>query len=148
MSDGFIDLDAAFYNRMAGDHTLTGLLASYPDAEATSGEMPAIFTDREVPEDATLPYIESFGQLSDVPDDDKITVGREVHRDIFCFTERGQTDTLNQIADRVKTLFHRHALEITGATTISASVSGPIPAETDDTLIGVVLTVRLRFEMN
>jgi hypothetical protein len=140
------DLDAAFYSRMADDGELASLLAIYPDPPQSAGPTPAIFTDRDVPEDAKLPYVSSYGQVSDVADDDKLTSGREIVRDIYCYTERGHTDTLNQIGNRIQKLFRRHALAIDGARTITATATGPIPAPTDESVIGALVTVKIRFE--
>lgn len=149
----FIDLDAAVYDRMAQDPTLTALLSTYsPGLGSTASNAsapsrgPAIFTDREVPEDAELPYVWSHGQITDIADDTKLQPGRDIVRDISCFTARNETDLIERIASRIRALFHRHELAIDGAQTIVAEVSGPVITPTDEQVLGRSLSLRLRFE--
>ena len=144
-----IDIDQAFYDRMAADPELTALLNSYVPTGSTAGSgalAPAIFTDQEVPEDAQPPYVWSNGQITDIPDDTKLQPGREIVRDVFCYTLRNQTDLIDQIGNRIRDLFHRHALALDGALAIVAEANGPVTAPTDETVVGRVVSVRIRYE--
>lgn len=141
-----LDLDQAFYDRMAGDDELVAMLSGYPDADESSGVRPAIFTDEEVPENAEYPFIWTCGEVSVVPDDTKLDLGFEIVRDIGIYAGRNQTDLLRRIAYRVRFLFHRRALEISGMETIIASASGPVKAPTDETADGRIVSVRLNID--
>lgn len=138
-----IDLAAAFYDRMAGDAQLTADLSNYPNANESSGFQPAIFTDEEVPEDATLNY--AWAQdISGIPEDDKLTLGVDVLWQIAVYTQKNDSETLNRLAWRVRALFHRHALAVTNAETVIAMASLPQKAPTDDKVDGRIIEVRLR----
>jgi len=145
-----VDLTAAFYDRMVNDSELAALLATYPVGTVSTADsgipVPAIFTDQQVPEDAELPYIWTYGQIGNAPDDTKLQPGRDILRDIRCYTKRNETSLVEQIGFRVRELFHRHALTLNDAVTIVAEASGPSAAPTDEQIIGRVVTVRLRYE--
>lgn len=133
MSDA---VTAAIYERLTEDATLVGLLATY-------GGAPAVFTADPAPGDATLPYIVSAGQVSDVAFDTKTTRGRDVQRDVRCYAEiGGSVATIEAIAERVRELLHRHALVVDGYETWIAQCSGPIQAD-EEAAYGRVVTVRL-----
>ncbi len=148
----FIDIDQAVYDRMANDAELVAMIETYTpngafeSASETGVPGPAIFTDREVPEDARLPYIWTHGQITDIADDTKLQPGREIVREIQCFTERNQTDTIERIGQRIRDLFHRATVSILYAVTIISDASGPIATPTDETVLGRSITIRLRFE--
>ena len=135
-----MDLALAVYNRMADDVTLTAMLAVY------KGE-PAVFTGPQVPEDAELPYIWSYGNIGDSDDGNKLEPGRDIFRDIGCYTvNNGDPYQVELIAHRIHQLFHRHELAIESALTIIAVASGPVVGETDDSVQGRTITIRLRIE--
>lgn len=135
-----MDLAKAVYDRLAGDQELVAMLAKYAGA-------PAIFTQAFIPENAKMPYIWSYGNVSDQPEDTKTERGRDIFRDIQCFAAyRGDSSPLELIAKRVRKLFHRRAIAVDGATVIVASASGPVPAETDERAVGLIVHVRLRLE--
>ena len=132
-------LTAAVYDRMAGDATLVALLAEY------EGE-PAIFTADPAPGNATLPYIVSAGEVAQSASDTKTTRGRQVWRDIRCYAPAtGSVETVEGIAERVRTLFHRHELEVDGYETYIAECSGPIAADEEDAY-GRIVTLRLMLQ--
>jgi hypothetical protein len=134
-----VDLTQAFYDVLAKDTTLTVMLATY-------NGLPAIFTDEEVPEDATLPYIATYGEISAIPDDNKIERGRQIVRDIRCYAPRNATELLDAMADRVVTLFHRQVMPISNARAIIQTAMGPVPGPSDDeTIDGRIVSVRLRY---
>jgi hypothetical protein len=141
-----VNVSGPVYDRMASDAVLVALLATF-DGESL-GDVPAIFLDMPyVPDTAQLPYVWSYGNVGDSPDDTKVDRGNEISFDIGCYTENlGNKQLVTEIAERVVFLFHRHELAITGATTVIASASGPVPAETDETVLGLMVKIRLRVE--
>ncbi|HUW11704.1 MAG TPA: DUF3168 domain-containing protein [Anaerolineae bacterium] len=129
-------LTAAIYARLAGDATLTALLASY-------GSNPAIFTVDPAPDNATLPYLVTAGEVSQAPFEAKNRGGREVRRDVRCYTERDDSAvTIEAIAERVRALLHRQPLDIDGFENWVAECLGPIVADEEDAY-GRIITVRL-----
>lgn len=131
-----MNLTAAIYDRLVTDATLAAMLATY-------GEDVAIFTTDPTPGDAELPYIVSAGEVAARSFDTKTTRGREVWRDIRCYAPAtGSAVLVEQIAERVRALLHRHALVVAGHETWVAEVSGPIAADEEDAY-GRVVTVRL-----
>jgi len=126
----------AFYDVLVSDGTLTALLATY------EGD-PAVFTTDPAPDNADLPYLVTAGEVSQAPFDTKTTRGRDLRRDIRCYTEaNGDATTVEAIAERVRELFHREPLVIDGFGVWVADCSGPIVADEDDAY-GRVVTVRL-----
>lgn len=131
-----MNLTAALYDRLAGDATLTALLATY------RGE-PAIFTVDPAPPDAALPYIVTAGSVVDNAWDTKTTRGRQVWRDVRCYAPAtGSSVTVEAIAERVRALLHRHYLEVDDHVTYLAETAGPI-ASGDTEAYGRIVTVRL-----
>ena len=131
-----MDLTPAVYSRLAGDAELAALLATYKGA-------PAVFTSDPAPEDAALPYIVTAGQVGDTAFDTKTTRGRDVRRDVRCYAAAtGSAVTVEAIAERVRVLFHRHKLAVSGMETWIAEASGPIEADGDEAY-GRIVTVRL-----
>lgn len=132
-------LTQAIYERLAGDATLTALLATY------RGE-PAVFVTDPAPGDAELPYIVSAGDVTDVPRDTKTTRGREVRRDVRCYAPAdGVASLVETMAERVRKLLHRHPLAVEGYETWIAEVSGPIGAD-EPGAYGRIVTLRLRLQ--
>ncbi len=132
----------AFFDRMNGDSTLTSLLGEY-------GGEPSVLTKRPLPPGfditANGPYILSTGEAVQDPGpaDVKNSKGREIVRDIFCFSKLSSSAmVVEAIAERVRFLFQRQVFSITGFSIIVAEVSGPIEADEDDAL-GRLLSVRL-----
>ena len=131
-----MNLTEAIHARLTGDVTLTALLATYKG-------VPAVFTTDPAPEDASLPFLVSAGQVSDVAFDTKTTRGRDVRRDVRCYAAAsGSAVTIEAIAERVRTLLHRHQLAVSGMVTWIAEVSGPIVADEPD-VYGRILTARV-----
>lgn len=141
-----IEITQAIYNRLAGDQELVDMLATYQGED--SAAIPCIFTDELIPENASLPYIWSSGQISDTPDDNKVQEGRTIMRDIHFYVERtGDSTLLEAMAERGRRLFHRHQIPMEGARVIVSSVTGPIRAFTEEpTVVGRIITVTMRIE--
>jgi len=135
------DFTKAFYTRLSSDATLTSLLQTY-------GGSPSIFSGGLAPDDAELPYIIISSPVGDEPFDTKTTRGREQVRDIRCYVQdEGSSLKIEQIAERVRTLFHRHTLSIDNHTTIIASASGaismPLEGAPGERIAGRVVTISL-----
>lgn len=126
----------AIYDKLATDATLAGQLATYRSA-------PAIFTTDPAPEDATLPYIVTAGEVATTPLDTKTTRGRTLLRDVRCYTAKsGSANLVESIAERVRTLLHRQPLTIAGYTWHISDCTGPVAADELD-VYGRVITLSL-----
>ena len=129
----------AIYDVLAGDATLTALLATY-------GGEPAIFTTDPAPGDAELPYIVSAGEVAHSPFDTKTTRGRVAMRDVRCYTDAtGSAVVVETIAERVRALLHRQTLAISDFECVIADCSGPVAADGPDAY-GRIVSVRLTIE--
>ncbi|MFO7740825.1 MAG: DUF3168 domain-containing protein [Anaerolineae bacterium] len=129
-------LTQATYNVMADDATLVALLNTY-------GGEPAIFTTDPAPGDATKPYIVTAGEVAQEPWDTKTTRGRIATRDIRCYApEGGSAATVESIAERVRALFHRQEISISGYEWVMCECTGPIAADEQDAY-GRIVTVRI-----
>jgi hypothetical protein len=119
-------LTAAIYDRLAGDATLTGMLAEYKG-------LPAIFTIDPAPGDAALPYIVTAGEVTQAPFDTKTSLGRSAIRDVRCYgSASGSAVEIEAIAERVRALLHRQALGIAGFDWVISDCFGPIVADEED----------------
>lgn len=129
----------AIHDVLAGDGTLTALLATY-------GGEPAIFTTDPAPGDATLPYIVSAGEVAQTAWDTKLTRGWMVMRDVRCYTDAtGSAAVVEAIAERARALLHRQTLAISDFECVIADCSGPVAADGQDAY-GRIVTVRLTVE--
>jgi len=127
----------AIYDVLAGDPTLTALLATYEGA-------PAVFTTDPAPGDADMPYIVSAGEVTAAPFDTKTGNGRQIWRDIRCYAEaNGDATVVEAIAERVRALLHRAHLDIDGFDVFVADVSGPVAANETEAY-GRILTARIK----
>jgi len=132
----------AFYDVLANDGTLTGQIAQFKGS-------PAIFTAAPVPHNAPFPLIVTEANVSDVAEDDLGTLGRDIQRDIRIYSKAtGSTADIDDIAERVRELFHKQDITVSGYHTLISTVSGPVGAPADPDLYGRVLTVRLRLKQN
>ena len=126
----------AIYDRLSGDGTLAGLLAEYRGR-------PAVFTTEPAPGDAVLPYIVAAGDVAQAAFDTKTTRGRTITRDVRCYAAAsGSARTVTAIAERVRHLLHRRALEIDNFVWVMAECSGPMAADGQDAY-GRIVTVRM-----
>lgn len=127
----------AFYDRLAGDATLADLLSIYKG-------LPAVFTVIPIPDDAELPYIVTEGEVAVTPFDTKTSNGRELIRDIRCYAPaEGSASKIETIAERVRTLFHNHALSINGFdNAMLCEASGPVNVP-EENVYGRIVTIRL-----
>jgi len=129
-------LTQAIYNQMANDTGTGGLVPML--ASGTS----SIFMYAPVPSASTRPFVVCANSIKDKPVDTKNSSGREVTRLIGCYdSSTGTYDTVEAIAERVRILFHRVILTVTGYTMILAEASGPIIAPADDQMTDYVRMV-------
>lgn len=133
----------AFYTRLSGD-TATGKLVSML---GTQGSRPAIYTYWAAPAATSGLYVIVTGNTISTPNDTKNSRGRIVERRIYVFGPAGgSTAAVDAAAERIRALFHRHALTITGKTVYIAVAEGPIEAPTDDSLYGRMVGVTLTMQ--
>lgn len=129
----------SIHSRLSDDAELVGLLATYRDVPAV---LVADYDD--LPEDVEAPYIVIHGRLSDDPDDCKDADGRDQLISVRCYApSTGSSLLIDQIAERARTLLHRDPDDLVpGAWMVS--VAGPSIADTDRSLVGRQLDVRIR----
>jgi len=135
-----MDLTGAIYDRLRSDAVLAGLVSSYEGKAA-------VFTTDPPPGDASLPYVISAGHVSDLSFDTKTTRGREVWRDFRCYAPaNGSALIVEAMAERVRALFHRYRLPVTGFENAwVAEARGPIAVDEDEAY-GRIVTVRFLLE--
>lgn len=121
-------LTAAIYQRLTSDAALAGLLADYP----SGSNVPAVFTDDRVPGDAVMPYVVTSGEVANEPWDTKLSRGRQPYRDIYVYGPHRSTKIVEDAAERIVELFHRHRLIIEGWTVVRANCHGPVRLSADD----------------
>ncbi len=133
---------SGFYTILSGDTTLTNLLGTF--TPTTGSARPAIFTYEPIPKNVEGPYVITVGEISDEPAlDTKDSTGRRIVRDIRAYVPaKGSTAAIETIADRIRVLFHRVSVSMSGFTTIYVNVSGPIVLDELD-VYGRVLSVEL-----
>lgn len=127
---------AAFYSVLNGDSTLTDDLSSFNGRAS-------IFTYEPIPKDVDKPYIITTGEISNEAEDTKDTEGRRITRDIRVYApESGDSILIESLAERIRTLFHRSSISITGFKTIYVNVSGPVNVN-EENVYGRVLSVEV-----
>lgn len=136
-----MNLDAGIYNHLAGDFDLTSMLNLYKDH-------PAIFVESPVPDEVLLPYV-VVNSVSDVPLDTLAEEGRQVTRDIACYARyTGSSLEITTITERVRELFHRQQITVSGYSNFITTVAGVNIAPTDRTVVGRIVSVRFSLEKN
>lgn len=132
-------LSAAIYDVLAADGALTALLGTY-------GGQPCIFTIDPVPGDAPMPYIVTAGDVVQAPFDTKTTRGRDVWRDVRCYTDTtGSAIVVESIAERVRALLHRQAIAIDDFDWILCECTGPIVIDEPDAY-GRIVTAKFKVQ--
>lgn len=127
----------AVYSRMAGDATLTGMLATFAG-------LPCIFSTDPVPPQAPRPYIDCSQILTDMWIANKTNDSRDHWRDVIMTADAtGDATLIEAIAERVRTLFNRQLLTVGGYVNYIAMVTGPVNQPSDPTLYARRLTVKL-----
>lgn len=133
-----MSLTAAVYARMAGDGELASLLATWKD-------LPAVFTQDPPPAGAVLPYIVTPGQLATIPFDTKDERGEELFRDIRIYDKAtGSQKRVEDIAARVKDLFHRQPLVVDGRAVLMVEVTGPRLGPQEDEAYARIVTLHVK----
>ena len=132
------DLRRACARRMHDDPGLVALLGRY-------GGQAAIVSEDEVPVDIPRPFIVVDPPTVNEPNDTKNSRGRDRSLTIRCFKNSKDTEhDIDDIAERVRDLFHRVPVSAAGEQGWMASASGPVLAPTDSSLVGRLVAVTLR----
>lgn len=128
-----MDLSLGIYQRIAA---LSGL--------ATYAGAPAIFPDGRVPGDAAYPLCVILPATADDPHDTKTGPGRTVMVPIDVYDEAsGDPATIERLAEELRAAFHRRPLDVGPWVGIITEVMGPVDTDTDDTLYGRRVVIRL-----
>lgn len=137
-----IDPQAVAYARLTGDATLAAMLATY-------GSGRAVFEDGKTPPEfafGTAPAV-LVGAPAHQGNDDSFDADMRLEQLIVRLYHRpdGSSLPLHTAAERVRALFNKWGpAAITGGTMINATVSGPVPAPTEDpTLDGRLMYLTL-----
>ena len=121
-----MNLTRALYDYLIDDDELVAMLGTYKDT-------PAIFTSDPAPGNTPTPYIVMAGHAVDVAFDTKTLFGREITRDVRCYTSAtGSAEVVELIAERVRRLLHRQPLLVDDYEWILSDVSGPLVADEKD----------------
>jgi len=132
-------IEKAVYDLLVADNTLTALLGTY-EGDA------AIFTIDPAPGDAVLPYIVAASVPVQNPFDTKQTRGRTAWIDVRCYSgATGSAQTVDAIAERVRTLLHREPLLIDDHIWLWSECTGPVSANEADAY-GRIVTLKVTFE--
>lgn len=139
MTDEFTtEINRAIHTTIQDDATIISLVSTY-------AERAAVFGFRPVPGNAAPPYI-AMGDVLAVNDagTKNGNAAVEVFQDVYCFDDSdGSAETVRRISDRLRLLFNRQTITISGMTNYLTAVDGPQVAPTDEKLYGRVLTIRL-----
>jgi hypothetical protein len=133
-------LTQALYNRLRTDPLLVAMISTYRGG-------PAVFTTDPAPGDAAMPLIVTAVEVTQTPWDTKSTRGRQIYRDVRCYTDAdGSAMLVESIVERVRTLLHRYELTIAGYRVIVAEVNGPTVAD-EQNAYGRIVSVRFLVEV-
>ena len=137
-----IALEAAIHTALVDDVELRSLIGTYKGA-------PAVFT-QPLPQDAKkgLPYVIISGVIADNDFDTSTTRGREIGLNLRCYSQISTDSTdIENIAERLRKIFHRVKVPVGGYKTLDVTVSGPINAPTSSPdLLGRVLALTFTLE--
>ena len=142
MADDFTTwIKDAIHSTIQDDAAIQALVTTYVGRAA-------VFGARPVPGNAVPPYIALDAPIAtdDVGTKDG-NAAVEVFQDVFCFQDSdGSSEVVSQISDRLRALFNRQTITVSGMTNYLTSVDGPQVAPTDEKLYGRVVTIRLAAE--
>lgn len=139
-----MSISAAFYQRLVNDAELGTLLAKY-------NGMPAVFTASPIPDNASLPYVITAGQVSDsteIPANTKNRTATQFMRDIRIYADQtGSMAKIEQIGERVWEIFHKQPLSINGWNVLEVKASRPV-IYPQDGVYGLYVTVMVTMQQN
>jgi hypothetical protein len=139
-----MSISAAFYNRLVNDAELKTLLGSY-------NGVPAVFTASPVPDNASLPYVITAGQVSDsteIPTNTKNRTATQFMRDIRIYAEQtGSMAPIEKIGERVWNIFHKQPLTINGWNVLEVKATRPV-IYPQDGVYGLYVTVTVTMQQN
>lgn len=132
-------LSKTLSDKLKNDPQLALLLSKY------HGE-PAVFTTDPIPGDAPNSYIVTVGEVVSIPWDTKTSRGRDIIRDIRIYTSaNGDAILVEDLAERVRNLFHRQFLSIDGFQWVISGIIGPIVADEQD-YYARIISLNLKIE--
>jgi hypothetical protein len=152
MADDYgLDLGPAFREALIDATPISSALSTF-------NEEPAVFTRRPVPDNAEFPLI-IVNPPASISDEDGLVSDRPVWMgDVAVYgakaapgSDEDQTRIVEQIALRVRTLFHRQkwALPVGGFHVIDIRATGPVPAPVDDDkTVGRIVSLIVRLGRN
>lgn len=127
---------SAVISTLKNDATIQGLLDSY-------GGQAAVFSISPSPGDSGYPQIVMTPVL-DVPFETKTDDGRELSIDLAVYVEAtGTISTLETIVERIRTLFHRTNISVSGFDSVSSTVETIRVAPTDENFYGRIVSLNL-----
>ena len=139
-----MSISASFYQRLTTDAELAKMISDY-------NGLPAVFTASPVPANASLPYIVTAGNVSDttdVPANTKNRTATQFMRDIRIFADQtGSMAKIEQMGERVWSLFHKKPLSIPGWTVLEVKAARPVIYPQDD-VYGIYVTVVVTMQQN
>lgn len=136
-------LVAWMYERMVEDADLDEMLAR----SVIEPAKPAVYSTVPVPPGARMPYAVIVAPISDEPDDTFDAEYRRPWVDLHAYDSRpdagsGSTARVNDIAERIRALFHgQYYADVPGTRVLSMRCSGPV-ANDGDHAFGRVITAR------
>lgn len=110
----------AIYDTLVADSTVTNALTTF-------NSRAAIFSYRPVPREVLSPYIFIGESRADLHQDTFNTRGRMITHPIWLvFPRQASVASLDSVAERIRTLFHRNAaIVVSGFSTIEVIAEGP-----------------------
>lgn len=136
-------LTQLLHTRLVEDATLVSMVDEYRG-------QPSIISSPEIPEDLKGKYIRILQSDTDNPDETKLSRGRRITRQVwFVGPNTGSWNELETMALRGRALLHRKPLNGTSSEGdvkgYIAECQGPVPIPSDQSVIGLALTLDLRY---
>lgn len=138
-------LTSAMVSELTGDATIVAAVATYRST-------PAVFATDPAPPDASYPLIIVSGPVAASIEDTFTDDLRSVVRDVRCYVDTsgeqggGTLVALEDMAERVKVLFHRNRFAVTGFRTDDVSAGPAITAPSTPPIAGQVVPVTISLE--
>lgn len=135
-----LSLTRAIHERLSADATVLDVVTRF------QGE-PAVFTGRNVPASAKLPFVHVRPALADEPMDTLKRHGRDITQDIALYaTESGSEARVESVADHIRRIFHRRPLDVEGHATVDVAASGPVDTPDEPHVTGRIVSLRVRLQ--